>query len=1001
MQYLANGAGTVLAVSTVTLNAPVAATALFFNVVFNVAAHLGRTHAQKLEEGCKREHYEQGKKDAAATASGTTNTSTTDPDHHDTPTNSGRVVRCGEMWIPGYVTEDENGIHVTSGKSVTVCPPIIFDLDGDGIEYRTLSAPILTDTDADGRKEQRAWVGADDGLLFWDANADGLGQHEETVLASFVEGAHTDLEALHAFDSNDDGRIDSADTHYNSLKVGRDFNQNGFFEANEVFSLAQLAIARIDLVAGIQHVSDHEAPVEKLPGVYEFHTGQFVRSNGTVGRFADAALAEQAYSALAYSSSAAAVVSYGGANAFVQKATGAVSLSLTTASYAGYSNLVDFIGNAGNDNVTGSAAANILYGGGGADTLLGLGGDDTVFADAADLASGNLQGGDGYDSLVYSDAASLILDASSRSFELVKGGTGNDRLTVSASVLGQEGVLFIGDTGNDWLQGAEGNDTLIGGAGIDSLLGGNGDDVFFADYDDLASGTLQGGAGFDTIGFDTTTPLTLDLFGRGFEIAFGGSGNDYLYTSSTAFWVNHVYLYGEEGNDILVGGAGHDFLVGGAGADTFTGGAGDDVFVIDRYDALSAINGGGGSYEKGDTIVFDDSTALYIPKLYSLNVRGAVGGTANDTVYASRTDSDYWREKADNFLAGGPGSDYLYGGAGRDVYTWNPGDGADTFHDRDYGETRGDVVHLGEGVAPEEVTIESVQGVQTIYIGGIGAGSVRLIGFALGGAPDKLVVGEVSYDLTSLLTTASGYGTGGILLTTRLPASYGTGGGGTGGSTGGSTGGGTGGYTGGPNEREPPILFDLDGDGFELIAPKKSGIYFDWNDDGLKDETGWAGPDDGFLVLDRDGDGDVDRADEISFGAVYGKKEPFVSDLEGLRVYDTDGNGSLDGGDADFGSFAIWKDGDSDAAVDPGELLSLAEIGLIALALDGYLTGEKLNGKGNVIYATTDAVFTDNSTIRVADVLLGYDAADSLPDVVSVSPGSYFKPLDLLHVVPV
>lgn len=663
----------------------------------------------------------------------------------------------------------------------------------------------------------------------------------------------------------------------------------------------------------------------------------------------------------------------------MHKATSAITLNLATA-YVGYTKYVDFIGNAGNDNITGTAAANILYGGGGADTLLGQGGDDTIFADAADFAGGNLQGGEGYDSLVYSDAASLVLDASSRSFELVKGGTGNDRLTVSASVLGQEGVLFLGDTGNDWLQGADGDDTLIGGAGVDSLLGGNGDDVFFADYEDLASGTLQGGAGFDTIGFDAATPLTLDLFGRGFEIAFGGSGNDHLYTSSTAFWANPVYLYGEGGNDTLVGGAGHDFLVGGAGADSFTGGAGDDVFVIDRYDALSGINGGGGSYEKGDTIVFDDTTAFYVPRLFSLNVRGAVGGTANDTVYASRTDSDYWREKADNFLAGGPGNDYLYGGAGRDVYTWNPGDGSDTFHDRDYGETRGDVVHLGEGVAPGEVTIESVQGVQTLYIAGIGAGSIRLTGFALGGAPDKLVVAGISYDLTSLLTAASGYGTGGILLTTGLPASHGTGGAGAGGGTGGGTGdgggsgGGTGGYTGGPNEKEPPILFDLDGDGFELIAPKKSGVYFDWNGDGVKEETGWAGPDDGFLVLDRDGDGDITRAEEISFGAVYGKKEPFVSDLEGLRAYDSDGNGSLDNGDAAFGRFAIWKDADSDARVDSGELRSLEEMGLIALALDGYLTGEKLNGKDNVIYATTDAVFADNRSIKVADVLLGHDA---------------------------
>ena len=40
-------------------------------------------------------------------------------------------------------------------------------------------------------------------------------------------------------DSNHDGVIDSSDALYASLKIGRDFNRNGVFEATEVFSLAQ------------------------------------------------------------------------------------------------------------------------------------------------------------------------------------------------------------------------------------------------------------------------------------------------------------------------------------------------------------------------------------------------------------------------------------------------------------------------------------------------------------------------------------------------------------------------------------------------------------------------------------------------------------------------------------------------------------------------------------------------------------------------------------------
>jgi hypothetical protein len=314
-------------------------------------------------------------------------------------------------------------------------------------------------------------------------------------------------------------------------------------------------------------------------------------------------------------------------------------------------------------------------------------------------------------------------------------------------------------------------------------------------------------------------------------------------------------------------------------------------------------------------------------------------------------------------------------------------------------------VILGEGVAAGEVTIKNVSGVQSLHISGVGAGSVRLIGFAGGGPADKLVVAGVTYDIATLLNQAGGYGSEGILLTTRLPASYGSGGGGYtggGGTGGGDTGGGTGGGgTGDPNVRIPPIVIDLDGDGVELIAAKKSGIYFDWNGDGLKDETGWAGPDDGFLVLDRNGDGQITSADEISFGAVYGKKDPFVSDLEGLRAFDSNGNGSLDAGDDAFAQFRVWRDANSNAVVDAGELLSLSESGLEALALDGYRTGERMNGKENVIYATTQAVFADNRTVVVGDVLLGWDAAKPQGDMDIHGLASRWatEPLELQFVV--
>src|SRR3546814_10986784 len=67
------------------------------------------------------------------------------------------------------------------------------------------------------------------------------------------------------------------------------------------------------------------------------------------------------------------------------------------------------------------------------------------------------------------------------------------------------------------------------------------------------------------------------------------------------------------------------------------------------------------------------------------------------------------------------------------------------------------------------------------------------------------------------------------------------------------------GYTG------PPVSLDLDGDGVELVRLIDSTAAFDMDGDGVADPAGWVGQDDGFLALDRNGNGLIDDISEISF----------------------------------------------------------------------------------------------------------------------------------------
>lgn len=166
-------------------------------------------------------------------------------------------------------------------------------------------------------------------------------------------------------------------------------------------------------------------------------------------------------------------------------------------------------------------------------------------------------------------------------------------------------------------------------------------------------------------------------------------------------------------------------------------------------------------------------------------------------------------------------------------------------------------------------------------------------------------------------------------------------------------GGGSGGTTGAPNGAgeqtgggERPILIDLNGDGFEIISTPS--VSFDINQDGQVELTSWVGPNDGLLVIDLDsngnispsgGDGQITIAQEFVFSAWSSDD---VTDLEALAtavdsnqnlLFDSDGNGLLDASDNVWNSMAIWRDINSNALSEAGELYFLSDIGITSVGL--------------------------------------------------------------------
>ena len=158
-----------------------------------------------------------------------------------------------------------------------------------------------------------------------------------------------------------------------------------------------------------------------------------------------------------------------------------------------------------------------------------------------------------------------------------------------------------------------------------------------------------------------------------------------------------------------------------------------------------------------------------------------------------------------------------------------------------------------------------------------------------------------------------------------------------------------------------PIILDLDGDGVELVDLDESTAFYDIDGDGYRERMGWASADDGFLAYDKDGDGVIAAHDELSFVSYV---EGARTDLEGLAHFDTNGNGQLDPGDAEWGKFRVWQDLDQDGESDPGELRTLSEAGIesIALTSDGVertVANNEVFGEGVYTHADGERSFLD------------------------------------------
>ncbi|TNE63214.1 MAG: calcium-binding protein, partial [Alphaproteobacteria bacterium] len=380
-------------------------------------------------------------------------------------------------------------------------------------------------------------------------------------------------------------------------------------------------------------------------------------------------------------------------------------------------------GGADNDELRMAGGNDLVTGGTGADTFVVLSNwaadtitDFDTSADLIDLTSHDAR----YVDLVFTQSgANTIITFGTGVGSTTGGDSGSlTLLNTTASSLSadhfylqeNQPVSRTGTDDADTLSGTAFDDTLYGQGGDDSLDAGNGDDDVYGgagnDYAGLGRGndTYYDPSGADTVVAGSGADR-IDL-GDGNDLVYAGGGADSITASGS-----NSSLYGESGDDVI-------YSLSSVGGDTLqhnyvSGGAGNDVLV--SGDSSDTLEGG------------DDNDSLY----GNWGDDSLAGGDGNDVLSGHNGDDTTDGGAGDDELWLRIGADLAIGGSGSDTFFVRESWGHDTITDFDPNE---DVIDLSVHDVQYRDLVFTQSGADTVITFGAGAGSTT------GGASGSLTL---------------------------------------------------------------------------------------------------------------------------------------------------------------------------------------------------------------------------------------------------------------------
>jgi hypothetical protein len=167
---------------------------------------------------------------------------------------------------------------------------------------------------------------------------------------------------------------------------------------------------------------------------------------------------------------------------------------------------------------------------------------------------------------------------------------------------------------------------------------------------------------------------------------------------------------------------------------------------------------------------------------------------------------------------------------------------------------------------------------------------------------------------------------------------------------------------------DEPIILDLNGNGVQITQLSQSNKFFDTAGDGYQHRTAWAGAGDGVLVFDAQNDGKIDQKNEIVEWDPTAK-----SDMQALRdVFDTNQDGKLDSGDAQFAQFKVMvTNADGTTTLETLAAAGVDSINLVENAVEVTLPdGSKITGE--TTFNKSGGGTGTAATVSLATDALGY-----------------------------